>query len=74
MAKALIEERGNISPEARSAFIEAGFDDRQAMEVVLGLAVKAMRNYTNSIARTPLEKAVAKHRWTKPRIAMRGAG
>ncbi len=37
----------------------------------LGLAVKTMSNYTNSIAGTPLDGAVEKLRWKKPKIAMR---
>ena len=43
------------------------------MEVILGLAVKVMSNYTNSIAGTPLDREVERLRWKKPKIAMRMA-
>lgn len=68
--KALIQERGNISQAALAQFISAGFTQQQAMEVILGLAVKVMSNYTNSIAGTPLDEAVQKLKWEKPRIKM----
>ena len=53
------------------AFFDAGYSDVQALEVILGLAVKTMSNYTNSVAGTPLDKAVQKLAWRKPKIAMR---
>lgn len=68
-AKALIQERGHIAPGALEAFLEAGFTERQALETILGLALKVMSNYTNAIAGTPLDAAVQRLRWTKPRIA-----
>jgi len=70
-AKALIHERGKVSPAALEAFFAAGFSQQQALEVVLGLAIKVMSNFTNSIAGTPLDKAVEAYAWHKPRIPMR---
>jgi uncharacterized peroxidase-related enzyme len=70
-ARRLIHTRGKISPADLAAFIEAGYGESQALEVVLGLAVKTMSNYTNSIAGTPLDAAVQSLAWRKPRIAMR---
>lgn len=71
--RSLIANRGKISPAEREAFFAAGYTDVHALEVILGLAVKLMSNYTNSIAGTPLDKAVEKLAWKKPRIAMRSA-
>jgi alkylhydroperoxidase family enzyme len=70
-ARALIHTRGKIAPAELEAFFEAGYDARQALEVVLGLAIKTMSNFTNSIAGTPLDEAVRKLAWEKPKIAMR---
>lgn len=70
-AKALIQERGNVAPAQLDAFLASGYTRVQALEVVLGLAVKVMSNYTNSIAGTPLDDAVEKLRWRKPKIEMR---
>ena len=44
---------------------------QQALEVVLGLAVKTMSNFTNSITGTPLDREVKNLAWRKPRVAMR---
>lgn len=73
-AKALIQERGNVSPAQLADFVAAGYAPAQALEVVLGLALKVMSNYTNSIAGTPLDAAVEPLRWEKPRIAMGSGG
>jgi len=69
--RSLIAERGKLAPAQLDAFLAAGFAPEQALEVVLGLAVKLMSNYTNSIAGTPLDRQVASFRWTKPRVVMR---
>jgi AhpD family alkylhydroperoxidase len=73
-AKALIQERGKVAPAQLEAFLSAGYTHVQALEVILGLAVKVMSNYTNSIAGTPLDAAVEKLRWRKPKVAMRPTG
>jgi len=69
----LVVNRGKVSQAELNAFFEAGYTEVQAIKVVLGLAVKVMSNYTNSIAGTPLDPEVEKLRWEKPRIAMRAA-
>lgn len=72
--KALIHERGKVAPRVIEEFLTAGYTERQALEVVLGLSVKVMSNYTNSIAGTPLDGVVERFRWTKPRVSMRNDG
>lgn len=69
--KALIHERGNIAPAVLEAFFFAGFSQQQALEVVLGVAIKVMSNFTNSIAGTPLDLVVQSRAWQKPKIHMR---
>ncbi len=73
-ARELIVARGRIAPAELDRFFAAGYEQRHALEVILGLAIKLMSNYTNSIAGTPLDKAVAKHRWRKPRLGLRDLG
>ena len=70
-ARQLIHTSGNVSRADLDAFFAAGYDERQALEVVLGLAVKVMSNFTNSIAGTPLDAAVRKLAWQKPLITPR---
>src|SRR3569832_2023701 len=50
---AMLEKRGAVSEEEKQAFFDAGYLPRQALEVILGLALKTMTNYTNALARTP---------------------
>jgi AhpD family alkylhydroperoxidase len=50
---AMLDERGAVSDEDKRAFFAAGYSPRQALEVILGLALKTMTNYTNALARTP---------------------
>ena len=69
--RSLVANRGKISEAERDAFFTAGYTAVHALEVVLGLAVKTMSNYTNSIAGTPLDKEVKKFVWHKPKIKMR---
>ena len=68
--RSLILNRGKIAEAELAAFFAVGYSTQQALEVILGIAIKTMSNYTNSIAGTPLDKAVEKLRWKKPVISM----
>jgi alkylhydroperoxidase family enzyme len=72
-ARAMIVNRGKIPPCDLDAFLAAGYTPQHALEVILGLAIKTMSNYTNSIAGTPLDKTVSRLAWKKPRIPLRQA-
>ncbi|MEL6196900.1 MAG: carboxymuconolactone decarboxylase family protein [Pseudomonadota bacterium] len=72
-ARRLIHSRGKVLEADLEAFLGVGYTAQQALEVVLGLAIKTMSNFTNSIAGTPLDTAVRPLAWSKPRIAMRAA-
>lgn len=69
--RTLIANRGKATEAELQSFFAAGYSDVQTLEVVLGLAVKLMSNYTNSIAGTPLDQEVEKLRWKKPVIEER---
>lgn len=64
--KAMVRTRGSIAPADLDAFFAAGFTQQQALEVVLGAAIKVMSNYTNAIAQTPLDSEVKELSWKKP--------
>ncbi|MBX2855599.1 MAG: carboxymuconolactone decarboxylase family protein [Rhodobacteraceae bacterium] len=53
-----LKTRGQVDTSALQAFLDAGFTRQQALEVVLGLAIKVMSNYTNALAGTPLDPEV----------------
>jgi uncharacterized peroxidase-related enzyme len=69
--QALIHSKGKVVQADIDAFYEKGFTPQQVLEVVLGIAIKTMSNYTNSIAGTPLDSVVQKYRWKKPTIELR---
>jgi len=56
----LVRNRGQLSNEEKSAFLSAGYEQRQLLEIVLGLAQKVMSNYVNHLAQTPVDDAFKK--------------
>ena len=64
--QALIHARGQVTPAERDAFLAAGYTRQQALDVVLGIAVKAMSNTTNALAKLPLDPEVEGLAWTPP--------
>ena len=64
----LIRTKGKVVEADLAAFFDVGYTEQNALEVILGIAIKTMSNYTNSIAGTPLDKAVEKLIWNKPLI------
>ena len=69
--RTLIANRGKASEADLRLFFDAGYTDAQALEVILGLSIKLISNYTNSIAGTPLDPEAEHLRWGKPIIRER---
>lgn len=59
----LVRDRGNVDDASVQAFLDAGFTKRNILEVILGYSQKVMSNYTNHLARTPVDKAFEKFEW-----------
>ena len=57
---ALVRNRGQLSQDETSAFFEAGYAQRNLLEVVLGISQKVMSNYVNHLAQTPVDEAFKK--------------
>ncbi len=51
---AVIQKKGQVSDDELAAFRAAGYDDQQALEVVLGVSLATLCNYANSLAQTPI--------------------
>ena len=69
--RTLIANRGKAAEAELQVFFNAGYSDAQAPEVILGLAIKLISNYTNSIAGTLLDPEAEHLRWEKPVIRER---
>ena len=65
----MIHAHGQVSDDRVQAFLDAGYTNQHALEVILGLALKTMSNYTNSIAHTKLDDPPREFAWTKPEPA-----
>lgn len=60
---AVLRERGWVNDDAVQRLLDAGFDRQQVLEVVLGISMKVLSNYTNHIAGTPLNGELAALKW-----------
>ncbi len=65
-ATTVVEKRGWLDDRDVEAFLDAGYVRQQVLEVVLGVAMKTMSNYTNHIANTPLDDAFSGTEWRAP--------
>lgn len=58
----LFDSRGLITKAEATAFLAAGFSERQILEVVLAISVKTLSNYSNHIFHNDLDAAFAPYR------------
>lgn len=61
----IVRNRGHISEEELAAFYAVGYEQRQILEIILGLSQKIISNYTNHIAETPVDKGFQEFSWKK---------
>jgi len=62
----VVRERGRVSPDDLRRFLAGGFTRANVMEILTGVAMKTLSNYTNHLAETPLDPAFEGQRWTPP--------
>ena len=60
-----VRDRGNVNEAALQAFFDAGYTQKNVLEVILGLSQKVMSNYTNHFADTPVDEPFKVFDWTK---------
>lgn len=61
--RALIDKRGHFDEADVKAFTAGGFDEVQLLDVVTGLAISTMANYTGNLADPPLEPPFLAQAW-----------
>lgn len=64
-AKAAVEHRGWIPEADQQAFLDAGYSNRHALDVLSILALKTLSNYSNHIAHPPLDPQFEPQRWSR---------
>lgn len=64
--RAVVVNRGWVSVEITQSFLNAGYTQQNILEVILGVSVKVLSNYTNHFANTPLDPFMKGTEWTHP--------
>ncbi|AZG69633.1 TPA: carboxymuconolactone decarboxylase family protein [Neisseria gonorrhoeae] len=52
--QAVMAKKGAVSDDELNAFLEAGYNRQQAVEVVMGVALATLCNYANNLAQTEI--------------------
>ncbi|MCP5536638.1 MAG: carboxymuconolactone decarboxylase family protein [Akkermansiaceae bacterium] len=60
------ESKGHLEAGELDAFLGAGYSEAQAYEVIVGIALKVITNYSNRLLNTPVDAAFAANAWKKP--------
>ncbi|TNF92893.1 MAG: carboxymuconolactone decarboxylase family protein [Gammaproteobacteria bacterium] len=60
----MMDSRGWVSDDELDAFYAAGYGQEQVLDVIVGIAMKTMSNYTNHVAGTELDEAFAHRAWS----------
>ncbi len=71
--ESVVRNRGWPSDDDVRSFLEAGFTKPQVFEVLLGVTMKTLSNYTNHIADTPVDEPFSGERWEPSTTAHAGA-
>jgi len=61
----MVRKHGVLEDHDVQAFLDAGYTNRNMLEVILGVAMKTMSNYTNHLADTPLDTPFKSAAWEK---------
>ncbi|PQJ18681.1 MULTISPECIES: carboxymuconolactone decarboxylase family protein [Nonlabens] len=62
---AIVRNRGFIDEKTLQDFYAAGYNQKNLLDIILGLSQKVISNYTNHIAETKLDEGFAKFDWKK---------
>ena len=66
LTKTIVAQRGWADGPAIADFLAAGYTHRHVQDIILGVGMKTLSNYTNHIASTPLDPAWKEQQWTAP--------
>ncbi|MEE8525322.1 MAG: carboxymuconolactone decarboxylase family protein [Thermoanaerobaculia bacterium] len=61
---AVVHQRGRVDDSDIDRFLAAGYGEANILDVILGIGMKTLSNYTNHIADTPLDPAFAAQDWS----------
>jgi len=64
--RTVVRERGFVGDAALNAFLNAGYTKANVFDVILGVTLKTLSNYSNHIAETPVDAPFQPQAWDKP--------
>ena len=59
----MLATRGLPTKADVAAFLDAGYGERQVLEIILAIAVKTISNYANHLFHTPIDEMFAGREW-----------
>lgn len=59
----MLESRGKAEQAEIATFLDAGYTQQQAAELLVGLAMKTLSNYFSRLAETPLDDFLSRMAW-----------
>lgn len=62
----MVIKRGLPDRKEVEAFLSAGYEEKDILEIILAIAVKTISNYTNHIFHTEVDEVFSKHLWIDP--------
>lgn len=65
LTRTMVGQRGWVPDEEIEAFLAAGLTRRNVLDVVLGVGMKTLSNYTNHLAHTPMDPAWQEQAWSR---------
>lgn len=60
----LVIDNGHVPHDVRTRFKNAGFDERNALDVMVGVTLKTLTNTTNHLIDTPLDEQFQERAWS----------
>ncbi|MGI9344522.1 MAG: carboxymuconolactone decarboxylase family protein [Gammaproteobacteria bacterium] len=64
-ATVMVRKRGWPDPADVESLMAAGYNNATILDVILGIGMKTLSNYTNHVADTPVDEAFAKFAWSE---------
>ena len=61
----VVDKRGWVEESEVQKFLDAGYEEAQVLDVILGVTMKTLSNYTNHIANTPLDEELQPMEWKR---------
>lgn len=65
----LLEQRAWLSTKQQEALLAAGYSRQQLLDVLVGVALKTLSNYTNHLTETELDEAFGARAWQSEAVA-----